>query len=137
MGTLDTGTENNWIGVHVLNRTGPQPRSKIPEEIYSDFQNQRFSATETVKVCWHAANSSYMNEGEFRIMDGGGFDMVIGRIFLESRRIYEFNENALLFYHRKASKGVTYHLTTFLHHTKTEIGRGRDANAANEFCTTK
>ena len=124
MGTLDTGTENNWIGGHVLNRSGPQPRSRIPEETYTDFQGQRFSATETATICWHAANSSYMNEGKFRVMGGGEFDIILGRLFLDSRGIYEFNEKALLIYHRKASKGMTYHLITIHHYTNTINVRG-------------
>ena len=108
MGTLDTGTEDNWIGAHVLSRSGPQPRSRIEDENYTDFQGQRFSATETVKICWYAANSFYMNEGEFRVMNGAGFEMILGRKFLESRGIYKFNEKALLSYQGKASKGLTY-----------------------------
>ena len=108
MGTLDTGTEDNWIGAHVLSRSGAQPRSRIKEENYTDFQGQRFSATETVKICWYAANSTYMNEGEFRVMNGAGFEIILGRQFLESRGIYKFNEKALLSYQGKASKGLTY-----------------------------
>ena len=124
IGTLDTGTENNWISGHVLNRTGPQPRSTISQEIYMDFQGGRFSAIETATICWHAAKSSYINEGEFRVMENGGFDMVIGRLFLESKGIYEFNEKALLFFHRKASKGLTCHHNTILHYTNTKYVRG-------------
>ena len=38
VGILSTGTENNWIGAQVLNRSGPQPRSRIPKETYTDFK---------------------------------------------------------------------------------------------------
>ena len=124
MGILATGTENNWIGSHVLNRSGPQPRSRIPKDTYTDVQGERFSATETATICWHAANSSYMNEGEFRVMEGGGFDIILGRKYLESRGIYEFNEGALLFYHGNTSKGAIYHLITIHHYTNTKYIRG-------------
>ena len=48
MGILSTGIEDNWIGGHALNRSGPQPRSRIPEETYIDTQGGHFSATEAV-----------------------------------------------------------------------------------------
>lgn len=110
MGTLDTGTEDNWIGSHVLDRIGRQPISRIPEETYTDFQGAQFSSEKLVTICWHAANSNYTNEGEFRVMHDGGFDVVIGRKFLDSRGIYEFNESNLIFFHKKASKGTIQHI---------------------------
>ena len=122
-GTLATGTEHNWIGSHVLNRSGPQPRSRIPEEIYTDSKGERFSATETATICWHFADSYYVNEGKFRVMEGGGFDIILGRLFLDARGICEVNENALLSNHRKASKGVTYHLMIIYHYNNTRYVR--------------
>ena len=124
MGILDTGTEDNWIGAHVLSRSGPQPRSTIKKENYTDIQGQRISATETVKICWHAANGFYMNEEEFRVMNGAGFEIILGRKYLESRGIYKFNEKALLYYQKKASKGLTYHHNTVHNYTNTNHVRG-------------
>ena len=136
IGRLDTGTDHNWIGIPFLDRIGPQPRSKIPEEFYGDFQNQTFSVAETVRLCWHVANSDKLNEEEFRIIGGGAFDILLGRLFIESRNILERNEKALLFYHKRPSEGVTYYLTTIHYHTKKMYARGKDANAANELHAT-
>ena len=112
MGTLSTGIEDNWIGGHALNRSGPQPRSRIPEETYIDAQGGRSSATENVTICWRAASGSYINEGEFRVMENGPFDIILGSKFLYSRGIYTFNEQAPFLYHKKVNKGVAYHLIT-------------------------
>ena len=112
LGTLSTGIEDNWIGGHALNRSGPQPRSRIPEETYIDAQGGRFSATETVTICWRAANGSYIDEGEFRVMENGPFDIILGSKILYSRGVYMFNEQAPSFYHKKVNKGVAYHLIT-------------------------
>ena len=123
MGVLSTGTEDNWIGGHALNRSGPQPRSSIPEETYIDAQGGRFSATETVTICWRAANGSYIDEGEFRVMENGPFDIILGTRLLYSRGIYTFNEQAPLLYHKKVDKGVAYHLITNHHDTDTKYLR--------------
>ena len=137
MGVLSTGIEDNWIGGHALNRSGPQPRSRIPEETCIDTQGGRFSATETVTICWRAANGSYIDEGEFRVMENGPFDIILGSKLLYSRGIYTFNEQAPLLYHKKVSKGAAYHIITIYHYTDIECVRGWDADAASEVHSTE
>lgn len=124
MGTLSTGIEDNWIGGHALNRSGPQPRSRIPEETYIDTQGGHFSATETVTICWRATKGSYMNEGEFRVMENGPFDIILGSKYLYLRGIYEFKEQAPLLYHKNVNKGLAYRLITNYHYTDTKYVRG-------------
>ena len=129
LGTLSTGIEDNWIGGHALNRSGPQPKSRIPKETYIDTQGRRFSATETVRICWRAANGSYIDEGEFRVMENGPFDIILGSKILYSRGVYMFNEQAPSFYHKKVNKGVAYDLITNYYYTDTKYVRGWDTNA--------
>lgn len=123
MATLSTGIEDNWIGGRALNRSGPQPRSRIPEETYIDAQGGRFSATETVTICWHAANGTYIDEGEFRVMEEGPFDIILGSKLLYSRGVYTFNQQAPLLYHKRVNKGVAYHIISIYHYTDIEYDR--------------
>ena len=105
IGTLDCGTQQEWISGHILERLGSQEEVEVTPEVYRDFQGRHFTSTRAVKLVWCSAKRQESREGIFRVMDNGPFDIILGSRLLFSAGILIFSEAALLFYHRTPGPG--------------------------------
>lgn len=96
-GKLDTGCDQNWISMEVLERAGLR-KSIDPIEStqsYIAFGGGEFEPIGKVDIDWYATNASKSNRTSFLVHHDVPFDMVLGRIWIAEESIFVFNKPVL------------------------------------------
>lgn len=90
--TKDTGTENNWIGQHIVDRFRLEVTSGLLQE-HEVFNGGTLSSFEIVEATWCISQAQRSYRAQFRVVENAPFDVLFGRNCLSNhRRILDSKE---------------------------------------------
>lgn len=106
-GKFDTGCDENWISMDVLQRAGIGHclDSIETKRSYVAFGGQEFEPSGQIEVTWYAENAGKSRKTTFLVHDHVPFDIVLGRIFIAEESIFVFSKPELALRMGKFTKG--------------------------------
>lgn len=64
--------------------------------LYTGFGNQNVESRGKIEITWYANDRSKTHENKFLVAEQGPFDLLLGRQFMFSEKIFIFNQAALV-----------------------------------------
>ncbi|KAL6718892.1 hypothetical protein ACLMJK_003127 [Lecanora helva] len=96
-GKLDTGCDENWISMELLERVGIGDQIQTMDSIpsYVAFGGHELEPIGVIDVTWFATNAAKSRKTTFLVHNEVPFDMVLGRQWIAEESIFVFNRPAL------------------------------------------
>ena len=94
-GIADTGCDGNWIRRDVLRRSGMEAWARTysgPPTAMIDASNILHVVEEVITLTWYRNEEADTTMTEFFILDGGPYEMLLGREFVYERLEQAFGE---------------------------------------------
>jgi len=87
-GLLDTQGSGNWISRDLVKRAGLQDKVSLvtDNKTFIDSQGSRYKPEHHIELTWYPNRSTTTRVTDFLISDGGPFDVLFGKEFLEDER---------------------------------------------------
>jgi hypothetical protein len=87
-GLLDTQGSGNWISRELVKRAGLQDKVSpvTDKKTFIDAQGSRYKPEHHVELTWYPNRSTATRVTDFLISDGGPFDVLFGKEFLDEER---------------------------------------------------
>lgn len=106
-GKLDSGCDENWVALEVLQRGNLQDELEQIEdgETYSAFGGNGFSPMGRIDITWYAINAGKSRRTTFLVHENPPFDFILGRIFIAKESIFVFDKAALALRHGNFTEG--------------------------------
>ena len=106
-GRFDTGCDENWISMKVLQRAGIGDRlgSIEMKHSYVAFGGEELEPLGKIELTWYAENAGKSRRTVFLVHHEVPFDLVLGRIFVAEESIFTFSKPAWALRMGKFTKG--------------------------------
>lgn len=113
-GILDTGCEDNWISLEIIERAGMVPSvvQNTFGNILTGFGGGLVESKGSITITWYVNNASKTRQTTFLVAKHGPFDLLLGNKSIFSENIFIFNEAALVLRAAPISDGM-YMLPAF------------------------
>lgn len=107
-GKLDSGCDENWVALEVLQRGNLQDDLERIEdgETYSAFGGNSFSPLGRIDITWYALNAVKSRATTFLVHENPPFDFILGRVFIAKESVFVFDKAALALRHGNFTKGT-------------------------------
>ena len=104
---MDTGCDENWISIRILDRAGLMEKLEPVEskETYTGFGGESFEPIEKIDITWYGFNTANSRTNTFLVHQKDPFDMVLGSIWITEDSILTLNKPALALRMSKFTKG--------------------------------